>query len=120
MPTLPIYPINLFSRGTTSSWLKFRTERPDSYIHHCPEVLDLKVNASGGVYDVAAETNWRSEATTRTLDLVDQLGDSKGQSYIVFDFWRQRLVGVFSDKLDIQIDPHDTIVFADPSSVAQA
>jgi len=110
MPTLPIYPIDLFSRGTESSWLKFKTQRLETYIHHYPELLDLKVNSSGGIYDVAAETNWRSASTERTLDFVDQLGLSKGQRYIVFDFWKQRPVGVFSDKLDLQIDPHDTVV----------
>jgi len=110
MPTLPIYPIDLFSRGTESGWLKFKTQRLETYIHHYPELLDLKVNASGGIYDVAAETNWRSEPTERTLDFVDQLGLLKGQRYIVFDFWKHRPVGVFSDKLDLQIDPHDTAV----------
>jgi len=110
MPTLPIYPIDLFSRGTESSWLKFRTERPDTYIHHYPELLDLKVNAPAGIYDVVAETNWRSETTERTLDLVDQLGLSNGQRYVVFDFWKQRPVGVFRDKLDLRVDPHDTVV----------
>jgi len=110
MPTLPIYPIDLFSRGTESSWLKFRTERPDTYIHHYPEVLDLKVNAPSGIYDVAAETNWSGEATERALDLVDQLGLSKGERYVVFDFWKQRPVGVLQDKLLLKIDSHDTIV----------
>jgi hypothetical protein len=110
MPTLPIYPIDLFSRGTESSWLKFRTERPDYYIHHYPDLLDLKVNSSGGTYDVAAETNWRSETAERRLDFVDQLGLSKEQPYIVFDFWKQRPVGIFENKIDLQLDPHDTIV----------
>jgi hypothetical protein len=110
MPTLPIYPIDLFSRGTESSWLKFRSERPDYYIHHYPELLDLKVNASGGIYDIAAETNWRSDATERTLDFVDQMGLSKGQRYVVFDFWKQHPVGIFENKLDLHIDPHDTVV----------
>lgn len=110
MPTLPIYPIDLFSRGTESSWLKFRTERPDTYIHHYPDVLDLKVNASGGIYDVAAETNWRSETTERNLDFANQLGLPKGQRYVVFDFWKQRPVGVFRDELDLQVEPHDTVV----------
>ena len=110
MPTVPIYPIDLFSRGTESSWLKFRKERPDYYIHHYPEVLDLKVNASGGTYDVAAETNWRSETTQRRLDFVDQLGLLKDQRYIVFDFWKQRPVGIYKNKLDLELNPHDTTV----------
>jgi hypothetical protein len=110
MPTLPIYPIDLFSRGTESGWLKFRTERPDYYIHHYPELLDLKVNASAGVYDVAAETNWHSEPTERTLDFVDQMGLKKNQGYVVFDFWKQQPLGVFQNKLDLKIEPHDTSV----------
>lgn len=110
MPTLPIYPIDLFSRGTTSSWLKFRSERPDTYIHHYPELLDLKVNASAGIYDVVAETNWRSELTERRLDFAGELGLPKDHRYIVFDFWKQRPVGTFENNLAIQVDPHDTVV----------
>ena len=42
MPTLPIMPVDLFSRGNDNNWDTFRHERPDHYIHNYPEILDLK------------------------------------------------------------------------------
>ncbi|MGP8269316.1 MAG: alpha-galactosidase [Terracidiphilus sp.] len=110
MPTLPILPIDLFSRGTESSWGKFKHFQTDYYIHHYPEVLDLKVDSPAGVYDVAAETNWRSESTERSLEFGRQLGLSDERSYVVFDFWKQQPLGVFKRKIDLSIDPHDTRV----------
>ena len=117
MPTLPILPIDLFSRGTESSWGKFKHFQTDYYIHHYPEVLDLKVDAPAGVYDVAAETNWRSETAERRLDFARQLGLSEERSYIVFDFWNQKPLGVFKRKLDLTIGAHDTrVLFIHPLS----
>jgi hypothetical protein len=109
MPTLPIMPIDLFSRGTDSSWDKFKHIDADTYIHHYPEVLDLKVNSAAGVYDVAAETNWRSETTERSLTF-NQLGIDSEREYVVFDFWTQHPLGVFRNKIDLSIEPHDTRV----------
>ena len=60
LPTMPILPIDLFSRGTESKWDKFKHTTADDYIHNYPEILDLKVNAQSGVYDVVGLTNWRS------------------------------------------------------------
>lgn len=110
MPTLPIMPIDLFSRGTESSWDKFKHVQTDYYIHHYPEVLDLKVDEPAGVYDVAAETNWRSKSTVRRLEFAHELGLSADGSYIVFDFWNQKPLGVFKGKVDLTIEPHDTRV----------
>ena len=36
LPTLPIMPIDLFSRGTDMQWDKFKHTTPDSYIHTIP------------------------------------------------------------------------------------
>jgi hypothetical protein len=110
MPTLPIMPIDLFSRGTDNEWDTFKHEKADYYIHHYPEVLDLKIDSAAGIYDVAAETNWRSEPVERTLNFVCQLGLSDDRSYIVFDFWKQQPLGVFKGNLDLSIEPHDTRV----------
>ena len=60
MPTMPILPVDLFSRGTDMALDTFKHTRPDFYIHNYPEILDLKVNAKTGVYDVVAMTNWHS------------------------------------------------------------
>jgi hypothetical protein len=111
LPTMPIFPIDLFSRGTDMPmWDIFKHTTPDDYIHNYPEILDLKVNAPAGVYDVAAVTNWRSWTTTRPLAFADKLGLSMQSSYVVFDFWSQKLLGVFKGKMDVTVEPHDTRV----------
>jgi hypothetical protein len=112
MPTMPIIPLDLFSRGTDVRYTQFRKVRPDYYIHNYPEILDLKVNVKSGAYDVVGFTNWRSEAATRKISLVDKLGLDSGSGYIAFDFWNQKFLGVFTDKIEIEIEPHDTRVLS--------
>ena len=68
------------------------------------------MNSPAGVYDVAADTNWCSQATERRLWLTRQLGLSEEHSYIVFDFWKQQPLGVFKGKIDLTIESHDTRV----------
>ena len=108
MPTMPILPVDLFSRGTDITWDKFKYATPDIYIHNYPEILDLKVNAKSGVYDVVGLTNWRSGKTIREISFSDKLGLNAGVPYVVFDFWGQKLLGVFRDSMEIDIEPHDT------------
>ena len=111
LPTMPIVPIDLFSRGTDMEWDRFKHVTPDDYIHHYPEILDLKVNAMAGVYDVVAMTNWRSWDETRELLFSAKLGLDPNLSYLAFDFWNQELYGVFKGALQVKIAPHDTRVF---------
>ncbi len=110
LPTMPIFPVDLFSRGTDTMLGIFKHTTADDYIHNYPEIVDLKVNAPTGVYDVAALTNWRSWPTTRTLTFADKLGLNSEASYVAFDFWEQKLLGIFKGKMDVAIDPHDTRV----------
>jgi len=110
MPTMPILPVDLYSRGSNMSWDKFKHVTADSYIHNYPEILDLKVNAISGMYDVVAMTNWRSETTKRKISFSDKLGIESGTKYVVFDFWNQKLFGVCYDSLTVEIEPHDTRV----------
>jgi len=110
LPTLPILPVDLFSRGTDMRWDRFKDTRPDDYIHNYPEILDLKVNARSGTYDVVGLTNWRGEAATRELSFPDQLGLPRGSRCVVFDYWGRRLLGVFTDALELEVEPHDTRV----------
>lgn len=110
MPTMPILPVDLFSRGTDITWDKFKYTTPDIYIHNYPEILDLKVNARSGVYDVVGLTNWRSETTSKEISFSDKLGLNAGIPYVVFDFWNQKLLGVYRDRMEIDIKPHDTRV----------
>jgi hypothetical protein len=111
MPTIPALPVDLYSRGSDMTWSKFKETTPDTYIHNYPEVIDLKVNAASGVYDVVGMTNWRSADTKRKLVFAEKLGLENGKDFVVFDFWNQKLLGVFRDSMEVEIEPHDTRVF---------
>ena len=110
LPTMPIAPMDLFSRGTDADWARFRHVRADDFIHYYPEVLDLKVASKSGTYDVVALPNWRSAPITKSLSLGRQLGLDAGEKYVVFDFWNQTLLGVVSDRMSIEVAGHDTRV----------
>lgn len=110
MPTLPILPADLFSRGTQSSWDKFKHVQPDSYIHYYPEIIDLKVDAPAGTYDVVGITNWRSDNRTKSVHFADKLGLERDRKYVVFDFWNQKLLGTFRDQVEVPVGGHDTRV----------
>ncbi|MGA2863079.1 MAG: alpha-galactosidase [Verrucomicrobiota bacterium] len=110
LPTMPILPIDLFSRGTDVDWDTFKHIRADDYIHNYPELLDLKVNAKSGLYDVVALPNWRSAPVTKRVSFVHQLGLNPDPGFIAFDFWNQKLLGVFQDRISVEIEGHDTRV----------
>jgi hypothetical protein len=110
MPTMPVLPVDLFSRGTDMTWDKFKHTTPDEYIHNYPEILNLKVNAPSGIYDVVGLTNWRSDPVSKVISFSDKLGLDSDVHYVVFDFWDQKLTGVFQDHMTIAIEPHDTRV----------
>jgi hypothetical protein len=110
LPTMPIAPLDLFSRGSDADWACFRSVRADDYVHHYPEVLDLKVAAESGTYDVVALPNWRSAPVTKDLSLTRQLGLEAGKKHVVFDFWNQALLGEVSDRMSVEVAGHDTRV----------
>ena len=112
MPTLPIMPVDLFSRGNDNNWDTFRHEQPDYYIHNYPEIVDLKVNAISGRYDLVGVTNWRSSPDTRTINLAEKLHLDSKRQYVAFDFWNQALAGVFEKEMKLEVSPHDTRVLA--------
>ena len=115
LPTLPILPVDLFSRGTDAVWDKFKHVQADYYVHNYPDTLDLKVNGAAGVYDVVGLTNWRSSPETRQLDLRGKLGLAGNRPYVVFDFWRQKEIGTRKGILEVPIEPHDTrVLFIHP------
>jgi melibiase-like protein/alpha galactosidase C-like protein len=117
LPTMPILPVDLFSRGSDMQWDIFKHTTTDDYIHNYPEILDLKVNTKSRVYDVVGLTNWRSWKTSRELSFVDKLGLDPDASFVVFDFWAQKILGVFKDRMDVEIEPHDTrVLFIHPLS----
>ena len=117
MPTMPILPVDLFSRGTDAQWDTFKHTQPDIYVHNYPEILDVKLNSAAGVYDVVGLTNWRSGTVEKDLDLVDKIGLERDRTYVVFDFWNQKLLGVYKNHLQASVDSHDTrVLFIRPLS----
>jgi hypothetical protein len=110
LPTMPIGPMDLFSRGADIDWDTFKRVRADTYIHNYPEIVDLKVDGAAGVYDVVALPNWRGAPETKRASFAEKLGLEPGAKYVVFDFWSQKLLGVFGDRIDVEIDSHDTRV----------
>jgi hypothetical protein len=112
LPTEPILPLDLFSRGTDMRWNIFKSVTPDTYIHNYADTLDLKVNAPAGVFDVVGLTNWRSETETREVAFTEKLGLAPGARYVVFDFWGQKVLGAFSNRMKVEVGPHDTKVLA--------
>jgi hypothetical protein len=110
LPTMPILPVDLFSRGSGVGWDTFKSTRPDDCIFHYPEIIDLKVSAASGIYDVVGVVNWRSTPVVKSLSLADKLGLRPGFRYVVFDFWNQKVLGVVHDSIELAIGPHDTRV----------
>jgi len=110
MPTLPIMPVDLFSRGSDITWDKFKHTTPDTYIHNYPEIIDLKVNSGYESFDVVAFTNWRGENRYKSISLKDKLGIDHAAGYVVFDFWNKKLIGLCTDRIDVEVEPHDTRV----------
>jgi hypothetical protein len=115
LPTLPIFPSDLFSRGYDMNWSKFKVTTTDQYIHNYPEILDLKVAGPSGEYDVAAFTNWSSRTVTRQILLGEKLGLPRDGRFGAFDFWREVLVPVGKTEagepaVTLDLEPHETRV----------
>lgn len=111
LPAMPIVPMDLFSRGSYSSWNLFREFTTESYTHDFPRIINLKINAASGIYDVVATTDWTGASQSRSISFGDKLGLDPEKSYLVFDFWNQTLIGTFQDQFTIDIEAHDTRVF---------
>jgi Melibiase len=110
MPTLPILPMDLFSRGNDIEWDTFRHTSADYYIQNYPQLIDLKVNNALGAYDVVAVTNWRSEPLAKNIVFSSMLGLPTAESFIAFDFWNRQLLGTFKHQLAMDVMTHDTRV----------
>jgi hypothetical protein len=115
LPTLPIFPADLFSRGNDMNWSKFKVTTPDQYIHNYPEILDLKVAGASGEYDVAGFTNWQSQPVVRRIAIAEKLGLERDSRLVAFDFWRETLVpvgknGCGEPELTLELEPYETRV----------
>ncbi len=98
MPTRPIHAMDLYP---------YRCEvvvqpRPASF----PRILDLKVNGTAGMYDVAALYNWGDEPAGKHLSLRKDLGLDPAAKYLVFDYWNSSLIGIYADTLTLEAPAH--------------
>jgi hypothetical protein len=108
MPAADITPIDLFPFRSKTGYATL----PDGYpsVENFPKALDLKVNAASGVYDVVALYNWSEESAVKGLSFEEDLGLYPKTQYIVYDFWKQRLVGIVQDQIQAEVPPHGTAV----------
>ncbi len=110
LPTMPILPADLFSRGSVVQWATFKHLHANDHFHNFPEILDLKINAVAGVYDVVGLVYWRQTKVKKQISFSQKLGLEPATPYVVFDYWNQRPLGIFKDRLEVEIEPHDTRV----------
>jgi alpha-galactosidase len=74
----------------------------DLFQHERPKLLVLPVETSWGSWVIAALLNWDDRSCVTRLDL-SHLGLPSGV-YHVYNYWRQRYLGVVRDQ--VVIDPH--------------
>ncbi len=98
MPTLPIHAVDLFPYRAKPTCCP----KPDSF----PNALDLKVNGTLGTYDVVAMYNWGDQPALKTLRFSGDLGLESNQTYLVFDFWNEKLLGAFQDSVSADVPKH--------------
>lgn len=97
IPVMPIFPIDLFGRSRMPK--------------HYPEIMDLKVNQPAGVYDVISVTNWENHPVARTVSLSNELALDSESPYVVFDFWKQHMIGPVNGSFQVDLPAHGTRVF---------
>lgn len=116
IPTTPIVPIDLYPYKIKSN----KVDRAGNYqgvvwsrpfVREFPRAIDLKVNSVAGIYDVVSVFNWKDESAVEEIQFSDDLGLDTDLEYLVFDFWNQKLEGIFTNKIATSIPTHGTRVF---------
>lgn len=116
IPTTPIVPIDLYPYKIKSN----KVDRAGNYqgvvwsrpfVREFPRAIDLKVNSVAGIYDVVSVFNWQDQSAVEEIHFSEDLGLDADLEYLVFDFWNQKLNGIFSNKIATSIPTHGTRVF---------
>jgi len=104
MPALNITPMDLFPFRAKAEFGPL----PEGYpaTKNYPRGLDLKVNAASGVYDVLALFNWSDTDTLHGVDFLADLGLDSTQTYRIFDYWNQMLLGTFQKHVQAEVPLH--------------
>ncbi|MBN2291857.1 MAG: alpha-galactosidase [Pirellulales bacterium] len=74
-------------------------------------VWDLKVKLPFAKWDVVAVFNWGKSAAETTVRFAD-LGLPAGEKRIVYDFWNEKLLGVFDEQFTQTIPLHGSGLYA--------
>jgi len=80
----------------------------DLFESELPRLLALPIETDFGRWVMLAAINWEERTTTTTLDLDKVIGEGP---YHVFDFWRERYLGLVRGRLRIRQLPHATRLF---------
>ncbi len=104
MPALDITPIDLFPFRSKAEFGPLPEGYPST--ENYPRALDLKVNAASGVYDVVSVFNWSDREAAPKIDFFSDLGLDSSQTYRVFDFWNQALLGEFQKVIPVSVPAH--------------
>lgn len=91
---LPVY------HNTTKS---YQYGRPiDILENELPQVWHLPVAKSFGAWDIAAVFNWGESDCQKNIRF-DMFGLNPEETYLVYDFWENRLLGMFSKSFTIMV-----------------
>ncbi|MBT3374173.1 MAG: hypothetical protein HN742_33920 [Lentisphaerae bacterium] len=75
-------------------------------------IWDLKISRPFGAWDVVSVFNWAGDDTRAATVTFGELGLPESDSYLVFDFWNDRLLGTFEEQFECEIEPRGTQLFA--------
>jgi hypothetical protein len=99
-----------------------RAAKPcDLFEKELPSIFALPIETDYGRWMVAAFVNWADRTVKTEVDF-GQVGLKPAKPYHVYDFWPQRYLGVFRERLTIsRHQPHETmlLLFKDATSRPQ-
>lgn len=104
---LPVYP---------------KSGRPlDLFEKETPEIWHLPIRTDFDQWDIVGLFNWGKNwegkkeipEQTRLISVkLSALGLDPGKKYLVFDFWNERFLGIFENKISLEIAPRSVRVLA--------
>ena len=81
----------------------------DFFSEDLPKIWYL---SSESMSDIVAFYNWDGENPTKIETTASWIGLPEAKEYVAFDYWGDKLFGIFGDKLSIEIPPTSCLVLA--------
>ena len=75
-------------------------------------IWDLKVSRPFAQWDVVSVFNFDGDARKRVTAEMARLGLAAEKQYLIYDFWRSRLLGRFSGCLSLDVGPRSNLLLA--------